>query len=209
MLFLEHVNYLAHFLLAFGDSELLTGQFIADAVKGRNFESYPERVTSGILLHRHIDHFTDTHPECLRLRELIRPELGLFSSVAIDIYFDHMLAMSWPKWHPSPLNQFAGACYSALTASKHHMPERMTITLDYMSRHDWLTHYATRAGIERSFRGLSSRVTGGERLLNAIPVLQREFAAIQRSFGLFFPELLESSKLKLSTFAPGNPFGQH
>jgi acyl carrier protein phosphodiesterase len=207
VLFLEHVNYLAHFLLAFGDSELLTGQFIADAVKGRNFEGYPERVTSGILLHRHIDHFTDTHPECLRLRELIRPELGLFSSIAIDIYFDHMLALSWPNWHSSPLNQFAHTCYSALAASKHQMPERMIITLDYMSRHDWLTHYSTLTGIERSFRGLSTRVTGGERLLMAIPVLHREFPAIQQSFALFFPELLESSKLKLSTFAPGNLYG--
>ena len=209
MLFLGHVNYLAHFLLAFGDSELLTGQFIADAVKGRNFGRYPERVSHGILLHRHIDHFTDTHPECLRLRDLIRPELGLFSSVAIDIYFDHMLAVSWLKWHSSTLNQFTSACYAALTASTHQMPERMIITLEYMRRHDWLTHYATREGIERSFIGLSTRVTGGERLLKAIHLMDKEFPTIQSSFALFFPELLVSSKLKLSTFASGSLLSSH
>jgi acyl carrier protein phosphodiesterase len=204
VLYLEYVNYLAHFLLAFGDSDLLTGQFIADAVKGRNFERYPDQVARGILLHRHIDHFTDTHPQCLGLRELIRPDLGLYSSVAIDIYFDHMLARTWSDWHPVPLRDFAESCYASLRAAIMHMPERMIITLDYMSRHDWLTHYATRAGIERSLRGLSTRVIGGERLLNAIPVLHRELSAIERSFALFFPDLLESGKLKLSTFATGN-----
>ena len=56
------MNHVAHCFLSYPDAELLFGNFIGDYVKGRTWQDYPEGVQRGILLHRAIDVFTDTHP---------------------------------------------------------------------------------------------------------------------------------------------------
>ncbi len=56
------MNFLAHLYLSGNSEELLIGSFIADAVKGSNFEGYHPQVVKGIKLHRCIDTFTDSHP---------------------------------------------------------------------------------------------------------------------------------------------------
>ena len=56
------MNVLAHIYLS-GDSEkIIIGNYIGDYVKGRDYLKYPEPVRKGIILHRHIDAFTDRHP---------------------------------------------------------------------------------------------------------------------------------------------------
>ena len=56
------MNFLSHLYLS-GDSEgLILGNFIADGVKGSNLGHFEKEVQRGILLHRKIDTFTDTHP---------------------------------------------------------------------------------------------------------------------------------------------------
>jgi acyl carrier protein phosphodiesterase len=197
------LNYLAHFYLAFGDRDLLTGQFVADAVKGKQFLGYPGRIAGGILLHRHVDAYTDSHPQNLRLRSLIRQKLGLFTPVAIDLFFDHFLALQWEKWHREPLESFAAGCYASLTGHREHLPERMRVTLDYMSRYNWLAGYATKVGLQRSLEGLSGRVRGGHVLRIAPAVLDQYYPEIQQTFHIFFPEMIQSAKAKLDTFAAG------
>jgi acyl carrier protein phosphodiesterase len=56
------MNVLAHIYLS-GDSEqIIIGNYIGDYVKGREYLKYPELIRKGIILHRHIDAFTDNHP---------------------------------------------------------------------------------------------------------------------------------------------------
>lgn len=202
---LEFVNHLAHFLLAFEDPDYLVGQFIADAVKGSSYTRYPTEVARGILLHRHIDHLTDIHPACRELRALLRPHLGLYTPVAMDLYFDHFLALNWAHWHADSLKAFADRCYSTLQSCAFPLPERMQTALHYMSTYDWLTAYASREGVNRSLLGLSARVKGGEILEKAPEVLARNESGISQTFDYFFPELHESCRLKLSTFATDRP----
>lgn len=57
------MNYLAHALLSNNNKGLLIGNFIADHIRGNDFKNFPEEVIKGILLHRRIDTFTDSHPE--------------------------------------------------------------------------------------------------------------------------------------------------
>jgi acyl carrier protein phosphodiesterase len=55
------MNYLAHIYLS-GESDLVTiGNFMADGIKGKDYKKYPVEIQIGILLHRHIDTFTDAH----------------------------------------------------------------------------------------------------------------------------------------------------
>jgi len=55
------MNFLSHLYLA-GDSEgLIIGNFIADSVKGSDYKNYSKSIQQGIILHRAIDTFTDSH----------------------------------------------------------------------------------------------------------------------------------------------------
>lgn len=56
------MNYLAHIYLS-GDDPLITmGNFMADGIKGKQYKTYLPQLQKGILLHRSIDSFTDSHP---------------------------------------------------------------------------------------------------------------------------------------------------
>jgi acyl carrier protein phosphodiesterase len=56
------MNFLAHIFLSFGDDEITIGNFIADSIRGNKYDHLPERIQQGIVLHREIDTYTDTHP---------------------------------------------------------------------------------------------------------------------------------------------------
>ena len=56
------MNYLAHLVLSGKNEEVLFGNFIADAVKGKSYLTWSKNIQKGILLHRFIDHYTDTNP---------------------------------------------------------------------------------------------------------------------------------------------------
>ena len=56
------MNYLAHIYLSGANRKVAVGNFIGDFVKGNSYDIYPLSFQKGILLHREIDHFTDTHP---------------------------------------------------------------------------------------------------------------------------------------------------
>lgn len=162
------MNFLAHFYFAYGSEDRLLGQFIADAVKGKNFARYSGGVRDGILQHRIVDHLTDIHEAPRSLRAELRAACGLLSPVAVDMLLDHSLAKKWDHFHALPLPHFAASVYATLGKSPALLPDRMRITLEYMSRYDWLSSYAHAQGLERSIRGLSTRVNGGEQLLGML-----------------------------------------
>ncbi len=56
------MNYLAHLFLSGNNDLLKIGNFMADGIRGNDYLNFPEEVKNGIILHRHIDTFTDAHP---------------------------------------------------------------------------------------------------------------------------------------------------
>src|SRR5205823_15097016 len=101
------MNFLAHIYHSGEDDELMVGNFIADFVKGRKKDDYPERIKKGIELHRKIDYFTDHHPVTLRSQARIRKKQGKYSGVVIDLFYDHFLAKNFTKYHSLPLKDFS------------------------------------------------------------------------------------------------------
>jgi acyl carrier protein phosphodiesterase len=195
------MNFLAHFYLAFNDPDLLLGQFISDDIKGRKYENYPDRIRQGILLHRFIDSTTDFHPDCLYIRRLIRPELGLFSPVAIDLFFDHILAIKWHTYSSIDLRQFASEVYGVLENHKSFLSPKMLILLTKMKQYDWLSMYESAEGMSEIMVQMSRRIRGGQALGLAGPLLQKHLIEVEKSFDSFFPQLINDSKAKLDTFA--------
>jgi acyl carrier protein phosphodiesterase len=195
------MNYLAHFYLAFDDSELLLGQLLGDDVKGKKYEDYPQRIMQGILLHRFIDSTTDQHPICSQLRAILRPQLGLLSGVAIDVYFDHILAKNWNKYSPVPLEDFASQAYQIFTKNIHLLTPKSNFISSKMAEYNWLMKYENIEDTASILQQMAKRLPYGHLLEPAPKLLYQHFDTIEMSFEAFFPQLIDQSKAKLDTFA--------
>src|SRR5678816_1567442 len=86
------MNYLGHAYLSFDSRPILVGNMISDFVKGKEQFVFSGKVQQGILLHRQIDQFTDTHPAIRKAMEIFRPYYRLYSAPIMDILLDHFLA---------------------------------------------------------------------------------------------------------------------
>src|SRR5437868_3644589 len=105
------MNHLAHLYLSIESEEWMVGGFIADEVKGKNYQTYQKGIADGILLHRFIDEFTDEHSIVRQSKSHLRPQFGLFSGLIVDMYYDHFLAKNWSVYSPEPLRVFTERCY--------------------------------------------------------------------------------------------------
>ena len=54
------MNFLAHLYLSKNNTNIMIGNFIADHIRGNNFNHFSREIQQGIKLHREIDTFTRT-----------------------------------------------------------------------------------------------------------------------------------------------------
>ncbi len=189
------MNFLAHLFLAGPPSApdylgQLTGQFIADSVPGRQFESYPTAVQAGIRAHRAIDTFTDQHPVVRRSTARLRAAgAGKYAGVVSDVFMDHFLAHYFAEFSPESLPAFTQRVYAELASQQAIFPAPVQRFFPHMVQHNWLLHYAGLEGIARALLGLSRRASPGSGMDTATDELRRHYAAYEADFREFFPEL--------------------
>ena len=203
------MNFLLHFLLARDDDDLRLGSLLGDVVKGR-VERYDHpgttpRLRTGIQLHRAIDSFSDQHPAVRRSKQRLAPTYGRLSGVIVDVFYDHLLARSWPAHHAQSLPDFTQDVYRTLRANLDRMPAAAHPLVHAMSRHDWLLSYAHIRGIDRALRGMAARAPIARGLATAAIDLERGYAAFAADFDAFLPELQAHAARVLA--APLHHFG--
>ncbi|WP_338391539.1 acyl carrier protein phosphodiesterase [Fulvitalea axinellae] len=187
------MNYLAHFVLS--DEDTLVGNFAGDFVKGKKtLEALPEDFRRGVIWHRAIDDFTDSHPVFIQSVKRVRAEFGHYAGVAVDLYYDYLLATDFVKWTGEDLSDFSQRCYSALSLEMATMPEKAQFVCERMIQYDWLASYATDKGLDRSFKGIASRTKFDSGLENGFTVLQDNEKELRADFAQFFPRILEFKK---------------
>ena len=123
------MNYLAHLLLSNPDEDEMTGNFIGDYVKGRNYTNYPGALARGIFLHRTIDNFVDHHDVYHNMMVKFRPVYGLYANAITDIALDHILAVNWNEYCPNEtLEGFSNKVYNGLNHRFDILPAKVVIT---------------------------------------------------------------------------------
>lgn len=181
------MNFLGHLYLSGSEPLVIVGNFMADAVKGRDLSRFDASIAQGIRLHRAIDTFTDTHPLQQQGRERAHAYAGRYASVVMDLFYDHILASNWNDFHPEPLKEYAQRMYTLLTEHAHLMPDRTRYMLPYMVQGDWLTSYARLDGIGRALAGLARRVPQGAPMIGSEEVLREHMARYTAEFRSFLP----------------------
>ncbi|WP_298548970.1 acyl carrier protein phosphodiesterase [uncultured Aquimarina sp.] len=183
------MNFLAHIYLSGDDQELKIGNFIADSVKGKKFNQFPDRVQKGITLHRKIDSYTDSHPTVRESVLRLFPKYGHYSTVIVDILYDHYLAAYWSEYSEIPLEIYVSNFYDLLQEYYEVLPKRVQDFLPYMLRDNWLLSYATIPGIGRILYQMNHRTKNRSKMNFAVVELEQYYDDFEREFRSFFEEL--------------------
>lgn len=193
------MNFLAHIFLSGTDEELILGNFIADSIKGKKYLQYPPGVQKGILLHRNIDHYTDTHPIVKKSASKLYENYSHYAGVIVDIYYDHFLASQWEQYSDTPLEIFVADFYKLLQKNFNLLPAPIQSFLPYMVAENWLLSYASLEGIGRILYQMNIRTKNIVQMDRAVDDLQEHYDEFQKEFSAFLPQLKNYTNNKLKT----------
>lgn len=190
----EHdMNYLAHLYFSDLTPNSCVGQLLPDCMPPR---ALPELINPELALHIHlhqfIDRFTDTHPEVIALRARFEPPYRRFAGVLIDVFFDHVLAREWARWHDQTIERFAHQVYEALALYSGPENERLQSLRQALITHRWLPGYAYPLGMQRALEGLNRRSRFNTPLAHAHTLLPTLYPELTERFASFFPALQEA-----------------
>jgi len=184
------LNYLAHIYLSGSNEEILVGNFIGDYVKGFELTRYSETVRKGIMLHRHIDSFTDTNLIVKRSKLRVIEKYRKYSGIIVDILYDHFLVNSWQEYSNRPIEDFILNVHDILCRHLDALPEGVRLFLPSFIKNNWIQKYSTIEGIEDVLHRMSSRTTLPEETDYAIRILREEYDDFESEFSAFFPSLI-------------------
>ncbi len=190
------MNHLAHLYLSSDNEEEMVGQFIADAVKGNDFNHYSPAIRKGILLHRWVDSYTDTHDLVKELRAAYRPKLGLYSGVLIDLVFDYFLAKDFQIHSGRELAEFQQFTFRVLNKHEGVFPEKIKKYFFHMKDKEFMMKYAHLEGMALIVKQMGARIPRGESLVEAGDFFRDHIEVASNYFPIFFVELKNEFQLK-------------
>ncbi len=191
------MNFLAHIYLSGEDDFVKIGNFMADSIRGSQYLDYPNSLQKGILLHRHIDSFTDAHPIYRKSKHRLHEKYGHYSGVIMDIAYDHFLAKNWSKYSNEKLEDYAADFYKLMQDNYEILTERTKGMLPYMIGRNWLVSYATIAGLEMILFQMDYKTKHRVHMQEAIVEIQDFYTEFESEFFQFFEELVLSCQQKL------------
>jgi len=156
-----------------------------DHVKGSNFNHYPEKIKQGIRLHRSIDFYIDNHPSSLCLKQLLYAELPKVAGIAVDLYFDHLLAKNWQKFHPQRLTEYLINFFNHSSLYEFHMKEHFREFLSQLRRYRWIEHYPSDEGLQKLCEGVSRKISFENSLIQAPQLFRKYEEQVNEAFYTF------------------------
>jgi acyl carrier protein phosphodiesterase len=191
------MNFLAHIYLS-GDNDLIKiGNFMADGIRGKQFDHFPEDVQKGIILHRAIDTYTDSHDIFRQSTKRLHEKYHHYAGVIVDIVYDHFLAKNWTKYSDENLDHFINRFYKSLHENYDILTEKTQGMMPYMIENNWLSSYQTVDGIHRILTQMDRRSKNESKMQFASEELKEFYTEFEQEFTLFFEDLRQHSKQKL------------
>lgn len=184
------MNFLGHIYFSNNDLELMQANLFGDFVKGNKLEHFPQKIQDGILLHRRIDGFIDHHPSVVKLLHQLYESLPKVAGIAVDLYFDHLLAKNWKEFHQMEYKEFIQKFYDSLNNSTEFYSEKFQSMLAKMKSVNWLYYYQFMEGLEKSSTGLSKRIS----FPNQLHLAPQVFMIHEKKITETFFEYMEDAK---------------
>ena len=184
------MNYLAHIYLSGTDEAIVVGNFIGDYVKGSEYLKYPPNIRKGIVMHRRIDGFTDTHRIVHQTKQYFTPKYHKWAGIVVDILYDHFLINNWSKFCPVPLDEYKQDIFDVLQKYYPVLPERVKYFVSSFIQNDWIGIYSKPEGIVNVLYRMSMRTPLPDESLFAAEIFRKYYVQMNSEFLTYFPELI-------------------
>lgn len=189
----QALNFLAHFHLAKPTDGSRVGALLGDFVKGTPenlLRSFPEELVEGIMLHRAIDQFTDSHALFRECKRLLHPSRKRFSGIVLDLFFDHLLSRNWTQFSTMALTDFIAGIHHTLEQKEDWLPSESKAIVKRMKTQQWLSSYQNLSGLSLTLARVSQRRSYLAPLKGAESDLSANMDNFQSAFDRFYPELI-------------------
>jgi acyl carrier protein phosphodiesterase len=196
------LNFLAHLYLSQNQTNIMIGNFIADHIRGNNYESFSKEIQQGIFLHREIDTFTDAHKVVRKSKRRLHKRYRHYDGVIIDIFYDYFLAKNWANYSAIPLDVYSDAVNKLFDEIKLELPVKSQNFIKYMIEYNILFNYQYKEGIAKVLNGMNSRTKGKSQMNLAIEDLHDLENELEEDFTLFFEDLIVHTNQKLKVIKP-------
>jgi acyl carrier protein phosphodiesterase len=183
------MNFLAHIYLS-GDNDLIKiGNFMADGIRGKHFETFPMEIQRGIVLHRAIDTFTDAHPVFRTSTKKLHKRYHHYAGVIVDVFYDHFLSKNWTNYSNEDLDDYIQRFYQSLNDNTAILTEKTIYLMPYMIKQNWLLSYQTVSGIDGILTQMDGRTKNKSKMRFASEELQESYLEFEQEFTVFFEDL--------------------
>jgi len=175
----------------------MIGNFIADHIRGNNYEGFSKEIQQGIFLHREIDTFTDAHNIVRKSKRRLHERYRHYDGVIIDIFYDYFLAKNWSNYSAIPLDVYTDSINKLFDKISSELPLKSQNFIKYMLEYNILFNYSNKEGIAKVLNGMNSRTKGKSQMNLAIEDLQDLEEVFQEDFMLFFKDLIAYTNKKM------------
>ncbi|EEO8200583.1 ACP phosphodiesterase [Salmonella enterica] len=191
------MNFLAHLHLAHLADSSLSGNLLADFVRGNPATHYPPDVVEGIYMHRRIDVMTDNLPEVREAREWFRHKTRRVAPITLDVMWDHFLSRHWTQISPDfPLQAFVGYAHAQVATILPDSPPRFVNLNDYLWSEKWLERYRDMDFIQNVLNGMANRRPRLDALRDSWYDLDAHYDALEELFWHFYPRMMAQAARK-------------
>ncbi|EGR1867551.1 DUF479 domain-containing protein [Vibrio vulnificus] len=188
------MNYLAHLHLADVANSDMLGNLLGDFAKGDPSKQYSQEIVQGIRLHRAIDKFVDTHGIVRACKKRFPKQQRRFALIALDMFWDHCLAMHWHRYSDISLDSFVH--YAQREVAKHgtkDLPPSFLLLNQRMWQGKWLQSYREMDNIEFALHRMSQRRPRLSPLSECHATLQDEYERFSSAFETLYADTLQFS----------------
>lgn len=182
------MNYLGHLYFSDNDHTLMLANLFGDFVKGKDLSAFHPEIQNGITLHRSIDNYIDSHPEVLRLLKILYPHLPKVSGIAVDLYFDHLLAKNWEQHHHQKLTDYLDHFYASIDSNIMGYTDEFQRMVEQLVRVNWISYYPRIDGLDKALNGVSSKISFPNELKNGLAVFLAHEREIVSVFEIFMED---------------------
>lgn len=193
------MNYLAHIYLSGDNEEIKIGNFIADFIYGNLYQNYSQDIQKGILLHRAIDTYTDAHPVFRQSKKRLFPKFRHYSSVIVDMFYDHFLAKNFSSYATEDLETFTSNFYQTLENHQEELPKGVNNILPIMIKYNWLVNYRHISELEDILNQMNHKTKFETQLHLSIEILVDNYKEFETEFTSFFKDIINEKPKMLDS----------
>jgi len=177
------MNYLAHLFLAKPTAASRAGNFLGDFITGTPeslADTLPPDLIDGIMMHRHIDAFTDSHPNFKTAKEFLSPERRRFAGIIVDMFADHFLAKNWEQYSTQSLSDFTKETKDLFHTLWDYFPENAQREATWMIEGKWFLRYQSIDGLEKSLTGIGNSRNRFTPIIGSSETLKEHYGELQK-----------------------------